>query len=300
MNFLKYPHLERFGNDEVQGIEFGECWIFPKLDGANAQMWWDDKYIQYGSRNRDLAGGNDNRGFREALSEDIKFRAFFDKYPDHRLYGEWLVPHAFQGYRDDAWRRFWIFDVHKRIDSGAEHFIPYDVYEPMLREFGLDYVIPINRVTNPDYESLLKFLDKATFLCKDGGGPGEGIVIKNYGFYNKFGNQTWAKLVRQEYKELHTKHHGVDELKLGRMVEEEIVEQFVTRVLVDKEYTKIAKASDGWTSRSIPRLLDTVFYCLVNEELWNALKDHKNPTINFKTLKALTIQRVKQLRSDLF
>ena len=40
MEFVKYPHLERFGNDEVQGIEFGECWIFPKLDGANASIWW--------------------------------------------------------------------------------------------------------------------------------------------------------------------------------------------------------------------------------------------------------------------
>lgn len=34
MEFRKYMHLERFGNDEVQGIELGTCYIFSKLDGC--------------------------------------------------------------------------------------------------------------------------------------------------------------------------------------------------------------------------------------------------------------------------
>ena len=103
-------------------------------------------------------------------------------------------------------------------------------------------------------------------------------------------------LEKEEYKELHTKHHGVDALNLGKMVEEEIVERYVSAHLVDKEFSKI----ENWSSKSIPRLLDTVFYCLIIEELWNVLKEHKNPTINFKTLKALTIQRIKQLKPEIF
>ena len=35
--FLKYMHLERYGNEEVDGIEQGTTYVFPELDGTNAQ-----------------------------------------------------------------------------------------------------------------------------------------------------------------------------------------------------------------------------------------------------------------------
>ncbi len=38
MTFLRYPHLEKYGNQAVQDIEFGVCHIFPKLDGTNARV----------------------------------------------------------------------------------------------------------------------------------------------------------------------------------------------------------------------------------------------------------------------
>ena len=56
----------------------------------------------------------------------------------------------------------------------------------------------------------------------------------------------------------------------------------------------------GWTSKFIPRLLQTVFYDLVNEELWNIIKKHKNPKIDFAYLQRLTITKVKQERKDIF
>ena len=31
--------------------------------------------------------------------------------PTHRLFGEWLIPHRLRTYRDDAWKRFYVFDV---------------------------------------------------------------------------------------------------------------------------------------------------------------------------------------------
>jgi len=30
--FVKYQHVEKFGNLEVEGINLGECYIFPKID----------------------------------------------------------------------------------------------------------------------------------------------------------------------------------------------------------------------------------------------------------------------------
>ena len=38
--------------------------------------------------------------------------AFLIEYPYLRLYGESLVPHSIKDYREDAWRKFYVFDVY--------------------------------------------------------------------------------------------------------------------------------------------------------------------------------------------
>lgn len=317
MDFLKYIHLERLGNDEVQGIEFGECWIFPKLDGTNASVWMDGDVLCAGSRNRKLPQAlsngqcgifsddvkcNDNQGFAEFVGQNReRFLRYFGKFPNKRLYGEWLVPHAFQGYRSDSWRKFYVFDVSELSDGQVEHFVPYYIYEESLKEFGFDYVIPQCKIINPSYEALLHELKQNHFLCEDGKGPGEGIVVKNYGFYNQYGRQIWGKLVSNEYKEQHTKFHGVAEKTFGKSIEEKIVELFVTGALIDKEYAKIVNEEGGWNSRYIPRLFHTVFYCVIKEEMWEILRKLGNKvTVNFGTLQALTIQRIKEYKKELF
>lgn len=303
MDFLRYIHLERLGNDEVQGIEFGECWIFPKLDGTNGSVWCNPvSLIQAGSRNRHLTLENDNQGFYAAIINDPRYLKFFAEFGDNlRLYGEWLVPHAFQGYRKEAWRKFYIFDVSYANEDGTEHFMPYTVYQPWVDECGLDYVIPQCKIINPTYDALLHELKQNHYLCEDGKGPGEGIVLKNYGFYNQYKRQVWGKLVSNEYKEQHTKFHGVAEKTFGRSVEEKIVELFVTDALIDKEYAKIVNEMGGWNSRYIPRLFHTVFYCTIKEEMWEILRKLGNKiNVNFGALQALTIQRIKEYRKDLF
>ena len=42
INYSKYQHIERLGSAEVDGILDGVCHIFPKLDGTNSQLWWDN------------------------------------------------------------------------------------------------------------------------------------------------------------------------------------------------------------------------------------------------------------------
>ena len=61
--FRKYQHLERFGTTEVEQIELGECFIFPKIDGTNASVWITNGVLQAGSRTRKLSLESDNAGF---------------------------------------------------------------------------------------------------------------------------------------------------------------------------------------------------------------------------------------------
>lgn len=288
-------HIERFGNDEVQGIELGKCFIFPKLDGTNGSVWLHDEEVHAGSRNRHLSIDNDNAGFLSAMRSDENIRKFLENNSHLRLYGEWLVPHSLKTYRPDAWKQFYIFDVYEE-----DRAIPFPEYEELLSSYNLNIIHPITIIKNAQYEDLLSQLDKNTFLIGDGKGIGEGIVIKNYEFQNRFGRTVWAKIITNSFKEEHTKTMGPSILDGQKMIEELCVNEFITKHLVDKVYAKIVNECEGWNSRFIPRLLNTVFYDLVNEESWNIVKKYKNPTINFKTLYSITVNKIKELRPELF
>ena len=293
MEFLKYQHVERLGTPETEGIYNGMCYIFPKIDGTNAQLWMDGG-LKAGSRNRELSVDNDNAGFYNWALSQLPILNFFHSNPNLRLYGEWLVPHSLKTYNDNAWRQFYVFDV---MDD--ENYLSYDTYKPMLEEFGIEYIPPICKVNNPSYELIVSQLDKNGYLIKDGSGVGEGIVVKNYDYKNKFGRVVWGKIVTNEFKAKHSKCQ-ITELKGSTLIEETICNRYVTKALAEKEYAKIITESEGWNPKYIPRLLNTVYYCLVTEECWNFVKEFKNPTVDFKRLQFFCTQRVKELLPNVF
>lgn len=290
--FTKYMHVERFGNDEVNGIEFGKCYIFPKIDGTNGSVWIDKNDIKAGSRNHELSAEKDNAGFyKEIINSESIAKCLMDN-PSWYIFGEWLVPHSLKTYREDAWRKFYIFDV---MENGS--YIPYDIYGPILNDYGLDFIDPLCIINNPAYETLLKWTEKNNFLIDDG--IGEGVVIKNYDFYNKYHRQVWAKIVRSEFKEKHRREMGAPEMDGKKMIEEDFC-LLCTDALIKKTYEKIRNENDGWSSRLIPRLLSTVFHDFVNEETWNFIKKNKNPSVNFRTLQTLITVKIKNVMTELF
>src|SRR5574344_2705502 len=226
MEFRKYQHIERFGTDEVENINIGKCYIFPKIDGTNSSCWLNaDGELRCGSRNRELTIEKDNAGFYAAMIKNENIINYLKAHPTHRIFGEWLVPHTLKTYRADAWRKFYVFDVaidNDELERGLE-YIPYDVYAPMLEEFGIEYIAPLRIVKNGDYEYFVHCLEVNDYLIEDGKGVGEGIVIKNYNFYNRYGRQTWAKIVRAEFKEKNRRVMGAPETE-KIMFEEKIAD----------------------------------------------------------------------------
>lgn len=295
MSFIKYQHLERYSTTEVEGIEVGTCYVFPKLDGTNGSVWWDDG-VKAGSRNRELALDNDNAGFMNAMAAD---KAVINLLNNDRcliLYGEWLVPHTLKTYNDDAWRKFYVFDVY---DRNKERLLSYDEYSEGLVAAGINVIAPIAIIKNGTEAHFTECLSKAHYLVKDGEGAGEGVVIKNYDYKNKYGRQTWAKIVANEFKAKH--HIAMGAPVIGcEVVEEKIVEKYVTQALVDKVVAKITNEMEGWSSKYIPRLLHTVYYDLVTEDSWNFVKEFKNPKVDFKVLSHYTTAKIKQIKPELF
>ena len=295
MEFLKYQHIERFGTTEVEGIEIGECYVFPKIDGTNASVWLDGHgIIQAGSRNRHLTINSDNAGFYDWAVKQANLSEYLKANPTHRLYGEWLVPHALRTYRDDAWKNFYVFDV-----MDGDKYLHYSEYSKLLEKHGIEYIPPICVIKNPTQERLIAQLEKNGYLIKDGSGVGEGIVVKNYDYKNKYGRVTWAKIVTNEFKAKHSKTQ-VTEIKETTTIEQRICEKYVTKSLIEKELSKIKSENDGWSSKLIPRLIGTIYYCLVSEECWNFVREFKNPTVDFKKLQQLCTHRIKELMPNIF
>lgn len=300
MEFKKYQHIERFGTDEVDGIEIGKCYIFPKIDGTNSSVWINNGELKAGSRNRELTLEKDNAGFYAwVLNNKEMFMPYFEKHPTHRLYGEWLVPHTLKNYRDSAWRNFYIFDVATDGENDTVEYLPYDIYKEFLEEFNLEYIVPQKIITNPTIDDLNWELEQNHYLMAKSDDVGEGIVIKNYDFYNKYSRQTWAKIVRSEFKERHYKTMGVPE-KVTKLIEEEIAQEFVTTALVEKEKSKIENECGGWSSKYIARLLSVIYYSIASEDMWHILKKYKNPKIDFKLLNNFIIKEIKNKCPTIF
>lgn len=247
MQFEKYQHIERLGNVEVDGILDGVCYVFPKLDGTNTSVYLNDAgEVEVASRNRVLNIHDDNQGVCNYVLSQPKFKTYLEQHPNHRLFGEWLVPHTIRGYRDDAWRKLYIFDV-----MDGERYLTYDEYYDDLLNAEIKIVKCIDCLEKPTPEQIQSYLDRCTFLMRDGQ-LGEGIVIKRYNFVNRFGRTTWAKLVRSIPKA----EKKITLKSADNAVEPQIIEKFLTPELVEKEFSKLA--ADGWNSKLIPKLLGVV------------------------------------------
>lgn len=93
--FKKYIHLEKWDTEETKGI--GDLsddfiYIFPKLDGTNASIWFD-RGLKFGSRRREISLDQDNRDFCCTMLAEQNSSALYDiaqQYPNYIWYGEWL------------------------------------------------------------------------------------------------------------------------------------------------------------------------------------------------------------------
>jgi len=298
--FIKYQHVEKFGTDETESIELGKCHVFPKIDGTNESLWVADGKIQAGSRNRHLSEDADNAGFLAWVNLQDNFKEYFKEFPKSRLFGEWLVPHSLKTYRENAWRNFYVFDVCE--DTGDENhpvkYINYDDYQTLLDKHDIEYIPPVRIVKNGSYETFVTLLEQNNYLIEDGKGCGEGLVIKNYYYKNKYGRTTWAKIITSSFKEKHHKEMGAPKVDGKLMVEDRIIDEYLTDELVNKTLAKIKL--DGWNSKKIPQLLGRVWHDLISEEIWNIVKDMKRPTINFKILQYKVNMKIKEILPDIF
>ncbi len=289
MSFEKYQKVRRLGDIYTEGILSGRVYVFPKLDGANGSVWYDhDKgKVLCGSRRVLLTPEKTNQGFYEYVNDNEELQKIAKTYPTLRFYGEWLVPHSIKDYKDDAWNKFYIFDV----VSEEGHHLPYPKYKKMLEPFDVEVVPPIKVLTNPKEEEIIDLSREVTYLMKEGKN-GEGVVAKNYEYMNRYGEQTWAKVVTGEFKKKNYEEFGSP--SVPSIKEDKFIENFATDAFFEKEMAKLGYTMDNFPKEIIGEFLGRTWRTFIEEETFNIIKKYKNPTINFGYLNKLFIEKAKK------
>lgn len=297
MNFTKYQHIEKLGSVETEGILNGTCYLTYKIDGTNGSIWLgDDNELHFGSRNRELSLNKDNGNFMNLMTKNAdlceELKLFLRKYPKHIIYGEWLVPVTIKRYKLEAQKKFYVFDI---FDTETGKYVSYDDYSVMFDYIytNINYIPLIAKLENPTEEEVRKYLDQTgKFLITEG--LGEGIVIKNYQFVNKFGRTTWAKVLTEDFlktKQVHRQENR--ENKLENMVEYKI-SNLLTTEHISKEKSKLLEnKGTEWSDKYIFELMNRVYFEFLHDNLDIILKKFHNPTINFSIVRKLTDKKVK-------
>jgi len=130
---------------------------------------------------------------------------------------------------------------------------------------------------------------------------GEGIVIKNYDYKNRYGRTVWAKIVAEEFfdtkSKLRMKNHDMKEANW----EKKIANIYITEPVVRKEFAKILNDyPDASRQEIIGRTLNAVYTNFIDEDLITAVKVNKNLVLNFNGLKAESNNIVKEVLPELF
>ena len=298
MNYKSYQHIEKLGREECEGVLNGTVTLQPKIDGTNSVVFLgDDGKIHAGSRKRELTLDDDNAGFYNTIEKDENIKNYFEKHPSHYIYGEWLVPHSIKSYNDDAWKKFYIFDV---FDDEEKRYLSYDEYVPLLEEFNLTYIPEIARIENPTIEEVASYINKTHYLMPEGQVP-EGVIAKNYNYRNKWGHVVWGKIISDEFfnkkqRLRQTNHEAKENFEL------KIANEYITESLIRKEYAKILNEhKDASRNELIGRVLNAVYDSFIEEDLITVVRKNKGCTINFGNMKKSSDTRVKEvLRTELF
>lgn len=276
----------------MEGILDGVCHVEEKLDGANASIWIDKRgEITCGSRNRELTEGFN--GFVDFVKTDPAINNLMKSHPNWRLYGEWLVRHTIQ-YNETVYKKFYLYDI-TTVKDGEE---PEEFFSrERVREIGEDYGIPMPQhfgsFENPTEEQLKAYLGVTNL-----GEKGEGIVIKNETFRDKFGNHNYAKMVTEEFKENNAVTFGGNNKHSDTYWEMYIVNKYMTLPRVQKIMHKIQpEIEERLDLKHIPRVANTAYHDMITEEIWEIA--NKVESVDFNSLKRCATKKAIQIYKDI-
>lgn len=223
----KFTDVVRLGHKSTIGVltEGDNIIVQEKIDGANASFRVIDGVIYAYSRNTQLSADNTLRGFYTYAQTLDATRM----NPNHIYFGEWLIAHKIQ-YHPEAMNQFYLFDV---FDTVTQRYLPFDVAIHEAHKLGLNLIHVLYTGQYQGFDHLQSFVGKSDY-----GDVGEGIVVKNVDYVNKYGDQMYVKLVSDAFAEVQKQKLPKDPNQPAT-VEQEFVNTYVTTGRVDKMLHKL-------------------------------------------------------------
>lgn len=287
-----YWKIHALHKEECEGILNWLCYIQEKIDGANASVWNESGVLHCWSRTRDLTlAGDGFNGFIEyvTLSQEWEgIRKYLKEYPQHRLYGEWLVKHTIN-YNEVNYKHFYLFD----IEDGEWNRIDINLVINIADEYHIKCAEVFLLKSDPTLDDIKRYAWLTKLWDK-----WEGVVIKNPYFINKFGNRQYAKYVTQDFKEDNAIVFGGNNKSSEKYCEQYYVNKFVSIPRVQKIMQKIFSSTDEKPDmKHIPRIMESVFYDVISEEWYTIAKEmaKKNKYFDFNGFKTLVDKKSKYI-----
>ena len=275
--FVKYPKVHALYKEECDGILEQQVIVQEKIDGANVSIWLDNGVVKCGSRTRELPEDESFNGFTEWVANSLEVKKYLEAFPEHRLYGEWLVPHTIK-YNETNYKTFWLFDIATAFEINEDsddrnriEWMPQEIVESTANEGGFNYP-QIFYTGMANKEKLEEFVGTSNI-----GDKGEGVVIKplRLDWRNKFTNFCYGKVVTQEFKEDNATVFGGNNKHSDTYEEQFFVNKLVTIAGVKKVMNKLtAELDEGrrLDKSATPRVANTVYHDIITENAWEISK----------------------------
>lgn len=300
----KYQHVERLGHEEVEGLLNGTpedpLVIQNKIDGANMTVAWDpEEGLLIASRNQMVSVGDNvlkqDKIFLEAREYILANPGFLAllTHPHHAgwvLRGEWLVKHSI-AYALNAYKQFYVFDVQV---NGM--YLPPGSYIETLQGHNIPYIRSEDQYDHTPTLEALVALSKGP--DQFGAEQKEGIVLKRYGFLNKWGRTQWGKIVSADFAEKKKMVFGAAN---SDPIELRLVSKFVTQELVVKTIHKAAdRRGESPRVQHMPEILNRVWHDVFAEELWDFVRREHVGVFNFKDAQRLAFNKTREIALDFY
>lgn len=198
----KYTDIIRYGKKETEDVlEKGDyITITEKMDGANASFRIDETNplgVSCYSRNQLLNVENTLGGFYNWVIDNIV--PIKDKLnPNYIYYGEWMNPHKVK-YKEEIYKEFYMFSIWD-LSQEINQYISDEIVKEEATRLNIKTVDYFYEGEFISLEHLMSFIGKSNKTLEPN--TGEGIVIKNVNYFNKYNRQCFVKLVSDAFKEV--------------------------------------------------------------------------------------------------
>lgn len=227
MEMKKYQSIDRLGHKSTFGVlnEGSHIIIQEKIDGANASIRRVGEDILAFSRNNPLDDYNTLGGFYQFTQElDLEFLN-----ENFILFGEWTNPHKVK--YPNHQKEFFLYDIY---DIEYEEYMAFEDVKNVSEYFGLNLIPVFYEGEYQSFEHLQSFVGKTALGGMIGDvESGEGIVVKNVNYRNRFGEQKFVKLVTDAFREVQKQKPAKDPQR-ALTVEQRFVDATVTPARVEK------------------------------------------------------------------